>query len=289
MTLYRSKSNLIGLILMLWLSLGLMILDHRTQSLQILRSSVAVALQPLQLLAQFPGRFSDWLSETTATTSALRAVNTQLKAENQILKSRLQLFETLEAENRQLSSMLAASERVADEVLLAQLIDVGLEPLSRMLLIDKGSSDGVYVGQPVIDSEGVVGQVSRITPFTSAVTLVTDPNHALPVQIQRTGLRTVIFGTGDSNQLRAPYIGRNADLNEDDIFVTSGLGGRFPGGYPVAGIDRIIRDRNAAFLDVLAKPHARLDRRRNVLLIWPGKPQEKEPAISGETGERSDG
>ncbi|HJP26742.1 MAG TPA: rod shape-determining protein MreC, partial [Arenicellales bacterium] len=130
---------------------------------------------------------------------------------------------------------------------------------------------------------------SRITPFTSAVTLVTDPNHALPVQIQRTGLRTVIFGTGDSNQLRAPYIGRNADLNEDDIFVTSGLGGRFPGGYPVAGIDRIIRDRNAAFLDVLAKPHARLDRRRNVLLIWPGKPQEKEPAISGETGERSDG
>jgi rod shape-determining protein MreC len=245
-----------------------MAVDHRQQHLQFVRSALAVLTSPLQRLAQLPVTAVDWFSETFATRRRLREDNDALREANLVLKARLQKLDALEAENLQLRNLLDSSIKVGERVLIGELISVDLDPYTQQVTINKGSTSGVYEGQPVLDAEAVMGQVVHTTPFTSRVLLVTDTSHAIPVQVQRNGLRTIAVGTGRTNQLELPYLPINADIRQGDMLVTSGLGGTFPPGYPVASVSTVSRRAGEAFPHVLATPQAHLDRVREVLLVW---------------------
>lgn len=146
---------------------------------------------------------------------------------------------------------------------------MSLEPFSRRLLVRRGSNDGVYVGQPVIDAYGIVGQVTHVAPHVSTVTLITDPSHAIPVLDNRSGLRAMVFGSGDQEALNVPYLSGVADIKEGDLLVSSGMGGTFPAGYPVAVVTEVEHNPSEGFLTVRARPAARLNHGKQVLLIWP--------------------
>jgi rod shape-determining protein MreC len=267
-------------------SIVLMAVDHRQHHLQFVRSALAVLTAPLQGIAQLPVSAVDWFSETFATRHRLQDDNATLREANLILKARLQKLEALEAENLQLRNLLDSSIKVGERVLIGELISVDLDPYTQQITINKGSTSGVYEGQPVLDAEAVMGQVVHTTPFTSRVLLVTDTSHAIPVQVQRNGLRTIAVGTGRTNQLELPYLPINADVRQGDMLVTSGLGGTFPPGYPVAVVSTVSRRAGEAFPHVLATPQAHLDRVREVLLVWTMSPlqvlQAQEQARSAE-------
>ena len=252
-------------------SIVLMLADHRLDIVVPLRNVAGLVVQPLQDVVSTPQKLRGWFSEVLQPFNELRQAHAELKAENDLLKARLQLFESLRKENERLSSLLSASKKVADEVLLAELIEVSLDPFTHRVLVNKGSRNNVYMGQPVIDTEGVVGQVTRTTLYRSAVTLITDPNHAIPVQIRRNGLRAVVQGTGSAQNLEIPFLTPHVDIRKGDVLITSSMGGRFPAGYPVAEVTNIIKDVNEPFLEIVAVPIARLDYAKEVLLVWPGQ------------------
>jgi rod shape-determining protein MreC len=180
-------------------------------------------------------------------------------------------LEALEAENKRLRDLLGSAARVADRAVVAELVEVSLEPFTRKIVVAKGSRDSVYLGQPVIDAYGIIGQVTEVGPYASKATLITDPGHAIPVLVNRNGLRTIVFGTGAPDRVNVPYLTATADIREGDLLVSSGMGGRFPPGYPVAQVTAVVKDPNEAFLKISAKPMARLNYGKEVLLIWPGE------------------
>ena len=177
------------------------------------------------------------------------------------------MLSTLEEENKDLRALLDASERLEEKITLAELRDVNLDRDNHRVAIDRGLRDAVYVGQAVIDDKGVIGQVTEVMPLSSIVVLITDPGHALPVQVQRTGLRTVVNGIGSVSNLQVPYLNQNADVQLGDVLISTGMGGRFPNGYPVAVISDIETKEDEAFIKVLASPIANLDRSNYVLLL----------------------
>lgn len=250
------------------LSLALLVLDHRFHHLQQLRSTLAFLTYPLQYLADLPFTASHWLDETTSSRSSLSEDNRALRDENLRLRAELQKYESLQAENMRLRDLLDSSFKIGDRVLVAELSAVDLDPYKQQVIINKGSASGAFEGQPVLDAHAVMGQVTNVAPFASTVLLITDTSHALPVQVLRNGLRTIAVGTGRIDTLKLPYLPTNSDIVEGDLLVTSGLGGKFPPGYPVATVTRIDRSPDAPFSDVLAQPRAHLDRSREVLLVW---------------------
>jgi rod shape-determining protein MreC len=248
-------------------SLLLMVMDHRLHYLEPVRSALAVTVYPLHYLASLPVRVSDWIGETLNTREELQQSNEAYRQENLRLKGKLQRFEALEAENIRLRDLLDSSLKVGDQVLVAELISIDLDPYKQQVLIDRGSSSGVFLGQPVLDANAVLGQVIHVSPMTATVLMITDPAHALPVQVNRNGLRTIANGTGRINELELPHLPNNADIREGDLLVTSGLGGHFPPGYPVARVTQVIREPGQPFARVLATPNAHLERVREVLLV----------------------
>lgn len=244
--------------------------DHKGRHLESLRSILATLVYPLQYAVDLPIQTGSWLAETATSRTRLLSENERLRRENLRVKSRLEKFAELEAENRRLRSLLDSSIKVGDRVLIAELLSVDMDPFARRIVLNKGTRDGVYRGQSLIDSNGVMGQVVQTGPFSSNALLITDPSHALPVQVHRTGFRAVAVGTGPQNQLELLHIPNNADLRIGDLLVTSGLGGRFPAGYPVGHIVSVERDRGRPFALVRVEPTARLERNREVLLVWPG-------------------
>jgi len=264
------------------LSLVLMVLDHRFAHLHQLRTTLSVATYPLQILAELPVTASQWLQEITTTRSELVSNNEALRAQNLKLSAELQKFESLQAENIRLRNLLDASYKVGDRVLIAELSAVDLDPYKQQVVISKGSTSGVYEGQAVLDADAVMGQVIQVTPFSSTVLLITDPSHSIPVQVLRSGLRTIAVGSGRVNELNLPYLPTNSDIREGDLLVTSGLGGKFPSGYPVARVTRIDRAPNNAFAEISAEPAAHLDRSREVLVVWSVTPA---PTIAEEAPE----
>jgi rod shape-determining protein MreC len=158
-------------------------------------------------------------------------------------------------------------------VLVAELIGVSPDPLDHIVIVNKGSNDGVYQGQPLLDAFGLMGQVVSVTPYTAEVMLITDNTHAIPVQITRNNVRTVVEGVGDLYSLRLRFVSSAMDIKEGDILVSSGLGGRFPIGYPVAQVDSIEHDSGEPFATVVARPAAQLDRSRHVLLVFSEQPE----------------
>lgn len=264
------------------LSVGLIVADHRHHHLDLLRSTLSVVVYPLHYLAALPERMARALGMKMTDEETLRHENRSLRRENLVLKGRLQQLEALEAENMRLRDLLGSSFKIGDRVLIAELTSVDLDPYRQQVLINKGASSGVFVGQPVLDANAVMGQVVRVNPLASTVLLITDPAHALPVQVNRNGLRTVAAGTGLVNRLELAHLPNNADVREGDLLVTSGLGGHFPPGYPVARVAEVRREPGKPFATVIAEPTARLDRSREVLLVWTLPPSLLDQALTAQ-------
>ena len=252
-----------------------MIVDFRSQYAHYVRSTLAVLVTPLQVVATIPQEVADRINIWFISSEGLRDEHEVLKSEHVQLKAKLQKMQALERENENLRHLLHAAKRVPDRVLMAELIEVSLDPYTHKILVDKGLNDGAHIGQPVFDPGGVMGQITQVMPFTSAVTLITDPSHALPVQVQRNGLRAIAFGTGKSDRLRISYLSPNADIRVGDVLLSSGLGGRFPVGYPAARIIAVKNDPGEAFLSIDAIPVAQIDRASQVLLVWRGEQKQK--------------
>lgn len=275
----RVPSHLARLVFFALLSLVLMVQDHRGQQLERIRAGLSLLAYPVLLLAALPGRIGGAVLDFFVSEQTLRDSNEKLRAERQALLAQLQQYESLEQENHRLRGMLGSAGRVADRALVAEMLEANPEPFTRKIIVSKGSRDRVYVGQPVIDAHGVMGQVTQVAWDHSRATLLTDPGHAIPVLAVRSGLRAVVLGTGDQNRLRIPYLTATADIREGDLLVSSGMGGTFPAGYPVAQVARIVNDPNESFLEISARPAARIGHGTQVLLIWPGaKPQPAEGA-----------
>ena len=213
------------------LALALIVADHRYQHLDLLRSSLSVFVYPVHYLASLPSTLAWRVQGRMADEQELRRQNKSLRQDNLLLKARLQQFEALRVENMRLRDLLGSSFKIGDRVLIAELMSVDLDPYRQQVMIDKGASSGVFVGQPVLDANAVMGQVVRVNPLSATVLLITDASHGLPVQVNRNGLRTIAQGTGLINRLELPHLPKNADVRPGDLLVTSGLGGHFPPGY----------------------------------------------------------
>ena len=254
--------------LLVCFSLALMAIDHRMHYLDNVRVAISVVVYPVQYLVNFPTSASSWLGENLQSRDSLIAENKKINSKNVFLEAQMQKYISLEIENMRLRRLLDASERLTDRVLTAELLAVDLDPFSHQVLINKGMRHDAYKGQPILAADGVYGQVVQVMPLTSSVMLLTDPAHALPVQVNRNGLRTIAQGTGSVDKLDLLHIPNNADIKEGDMLVTSGLGGVFPAGYPVATVVSVEPDGRQPFATVTAKPLAKLDKSREVLLVW---------------------
>ena len=255
-------------LLLIALSVGLMVADHRQHGLALIRSGLSAAAWPLQMLVHSPVAAWDWLSASTRTRHELLAENEALRSAARENDLKLLRLEAIEQENRRLRALVNAAPRDAERVQAATVLRVDLDRLRHRVLIDRGARDGVSRGQPVIDASGIVGQTTNVGPLAAEVILLSDPTHAVPVQVERNGLRTIAVGSGDSERLTLPYLPRNADVQVDDLLVSSGLGGVFPAGLPVARVAEVKRDPSQPLAIVSAKPAAALDRDREVLLLW---------------------
>lgn len=250
------------------LGIVLMFVDNREKHLDAVRNAIGAAVYPLRVIVDAPARLWDWTSETTQSRDDLLLENSRLRAEQLLTRARLQRLNSLEAENARLRAMLDAREQFEDRVRVAEIMAVDANPFRHSLVIDVGSSDGVYDGQAIVDAVGVVGQVINTGPLTSEALLISDPGHALPVEVNRNGLRTIAVGSGEIDRLDLPFLPNNADIRAGDLLITSGLGGAFPAGYPVAVVDSVTRIPQDPFADVSARPAAALDQVREVMLIW---------------------
>lgn len=256
-------------------SVVLMTVDHRFQHLEKVRTVLSTALSPLQTLVSLPVELGDWAGETFASRQSLLEENAELHAWRLQQQASLQRQEALLEENARLRRLLGASQRVPEEVTVAELVAVDVDPYRHQVVVNKGLRDGVHLEQPLLAAEGVMGQILHLDAFSATAILITDPSHALPVQINRTGMRTVARGTGTPNRLQLPHIPNDADIQVGDLLVTSGLGGRFPRGYPVGEVTLVERDPGRPFATVTANPSAQLDRSLEMLLVK-RRPDEKE-------------
>lgn len=267
----RTPSNLTRFVLLALLSVSLMLLDARGHHLQKIRAGLTVLFVPIQIVAAIPVRVGGSVIDFIRGDESLRKEAARLRSEQPILLARLQKYEAIEAENAHLRQLLGTSALVADRAVVAELLEVASEPYRHAVVIAKGAKDGLYLGQPVIDTYGIRGQVSEVGILQSTAILITDPSHAIPVQVNRNGLRAIAFGTGTADSVSIRYLTASADIKEGDLLVSSGIGGGFPFGYPVAKVKKIVNDPNESFLDISATPLARLSHNKEVLLIWPAK------------------
>ncbi|MBV6422780.1 MAG: Cell shape-determining protein MreC [Steroidobacteraceae bacterium] len=261
------------------LAVILMFLDQRGHWLDYARYGLSAAAYPVQLAVNSPSAAWHWLRGIAATRATLQQENSALRAENRALELRTLRIEALESENAKLRALAAALPDVAQKWLPAEVLNVELSTLRQRVVINKGASSGVFKGQAVLASGGLMGQVMRTGPWSSEVILITDPEHAVPVQVLRSGLRTIAVGQGNSGVMTLPYLPVNSDIKVDDLLVTSGLGGVFPAGYPVARVTDVGRDPGQPLAQVHAQPLAAIDRDREVSLVWfmPGHPAAPAP------------
>ena len=243
-------------------------LDNREHHLDAVRRVIGVAVYPIQIVVDTPARAWSWMRDLSASKNQLQLENSRLRTEALITRARMQELAALKAENDRLRAMLDAREQVRGEVRVAGIMAVDANPYRHNIVLDVGSREGVYDGQAIVDASGVVGQVIETGLSTSQAILISDPDHALPVVVNRNGLRTVAFGTGEYKRLSLPFLANNADIQPGDLLVTSGLGGAFPSGYPVAVVDQVTRLPQESFAEVTATPAAALDQVREVMLIW---------------------
>ena len=282
-----SKGPSLNIRLFVCLTASLVLLAGEQQAmLPGLRAALAVAVYPLQQLVSSTVRAGQGIAEAFSTYADLVTENQRLRQEQMMLKTKLLKFAALEKENIRLRGLLETSFKLGEQVLIAELLEVNLVPYEHVVVVNKGSRFGIYPGQPVMDANGVVGQVLKVTPYNSEVMLITDPNHAIPVQVNRNGLRTIALGTGQIDRLSLPYLTSNADIQPGDLLVTSGMGGVFPQGYPVATVTTV-SSQTSPFAKVTATPVAQLDRNRELLMVW--SKSEPIPRISDQGSSTKEG
>jgi rod shape-determining protein MreC len=247
-----------------------MTIDHREHHLDSVRGGLSVLVYPLQWLVDLPGSTGEWFRESLSTRRELQEENASLRTQQLLLNTQLQKLEALEAENRRLRALLDSSFQVGKRpMLIAGLLSVDMDPYRHQIELNKGTLDHLFEGQPLLDSRGMMGQLIHVGPFTSTAMLIT------------------ALGTGTIDRLELPHIPDNADIRVGDLLVTSGLGGRFPPGYPVAEVIDVEQDPGRAFSHVTARPRALLDRSREVLVVWPPE-LEGPPPPPAPTADKSD-
>ena len=264
----QGPSATLRMIILVMASIVLMTVDHRWNHIEIVRNTLSHLLYPLQYTIDLPIRLYYWADETLSTHQTLLDENRNLNDIHLQSRVQLQKLDILERENARLRALLSATPKISEKTLIAEIINVDVDPYRHLIVLNKSSGDSVYKGQPIIDAQGVMGQLLYVNASSSTAMLITDASHALPVQIDRTGLRAVAFGTGKIDYLDLRHIPHNADIRTGDKLITSGLGGRFPPNYPVAVITHIERPAGESFAQVRAEPLAQLDHSREVLLVW---------------------
>ncbi len=254
-----------------------MTVDHRYRHLQVVRSSLATITYPLQYLAHLPTALGELLSESLAARTELLADNEQLREQALFNQAKLQRLALLEQENARLRLLLDSPVQKSNEqVLIAEILSVDLHPFKQLISINKGKSQGVFEGQPLIGAKGVIGQVVEVFPMHSNALLISDPNHALLAESNRTNLRALLVGSGKTDRVELKNVSSSADIRVGDLLHTSGLDGRYPPNYPIAEVTTINNLPGEAFLHVEARPLADLDTIREVLLLWTNLPTKAE-------------
>ncbi len=259
------------------LAIVLMSMDQHNHYVPRLRTAVESVLEPVFRLVGWPAQALQSLHDISRTHRQLLEQNRQLHKQLLETAGAVQTQAALEKENQRLRLLLNATKGRNYNFLFAEMVRVDLDPFSHKVWINLGENHGVVPGQAVIDGLGIVGQVEDVHRYSSTVRLISDPDHALPVQINRTGLRSVAFGTGQTSHLLMPNVPLQADIADGDVIVTSGLGDRFPPGFPVGEVARVERRGGGTFARVYVRPYAALDRGRELLLIVPApaKPQSR--------------
>lgn len=256
------------------LAIGLMWLDQRQGYLEAVRRGMSMVTYPIQVVVNSPGAFWDWLHDVFATRERLQKENADLKLKLRDADFRIMRFADLEQENLRLRGLRDATARVTQRFIVGEILRVDLNPYRQRVIVNKGTRDGVFKGQAILDATGVFGQITQVGTFSSEAILITDSEHMIPVQVNRNGLRTIAVGTGELSlrKLSLPFLATNADIKVGDLLVSSGLGGVFPAGYPVATVTKIDKAATQTLAAIAAEPAARLDRDREVLLIWGDEP-----------------
>lgn len=250
------------------------------------RGYLTLAVTPIQWIVDAPNRLIAMMDSTLEKREDLASDNEKLRADLLILARRLQRVEALQVENAYLRNLLSASEKIDERVELAELIGVNPNPFIHQIIINKGLQNQVFLGQPVLDADGVMGQVVEVGPYTSRVLLITDSQHAIPVEVNRSGFRSILLGKGNAHELLLDHVPDTADIRVGDSLVSSGLGQRFPTGYPVAVVTSIEHDPGRPFATVVAKPTARLDKSRHLLIAFRLEPQFELPDFNLEIEEK---
>lgn len=262
-----ARGTVLPALFLIAFSVSLMFVDQRYTYLESVRASVSVLVSPLRYLVSFPAMSGAWIKEWFNTHNTLVDENRLLREEERLLNARLQKMNVLQAENSRLRQLLGSSRKLSDEVIVAELLSVDQNPYRQLIELNKGSLDGLQDGQAVIDDYGVMGQIIHVGHNSSTVKLISDPEHVIPVQFIHSGMRSVAFGNGSTDELELRYLPATAAIKPGDELVTSGLGGRFPPDYPVATIVSVSLDKTHGFKSAKAVPKARLDSSREVLVI----------------------
>ena len=250
------------------LSAVLMIVDHMSNYLDEVRSGLTLVLTPILVAADIPAREVREIGELIRSRDDLKSSLGTLEKELILLKAKTEKMAALTAENNRLRDLLGSAAKLQDNVLVAELIGIDPNPEKHEVIIDKGGRDGVFVGQPLLDAQGLMGQVVSVSYFNSRVLLISDQSQSVPVQVSRSNLRLIAQGTGATNALDLKHVQDTADIRVGDLLVSSGLGDRFPVGYPVGIVNKVDHDPGRPFAVVTATPSALLDRSRHVLLVF---------------------
>ena len=251
----------------MFVALVLVVLDLKWAQMKQTRSYLSLLITPLQWVVDTPAQVADELSDVLVTRTQLIDDNRRLRQEALLLRQRVSQMASLTAENVRLRELLNGRNRLDQDVMLTELIGVNPDPFQHQIILNRGSEDNAYVGQAVLDSGGIMGQVVELSHYTSRAMLITDSRHAIPVEVNRNGFRSIALGNGSVNQLELGHVPDTADIREGDLLVSSGLGGRFPRGYPVAKVISVKRDPGQPFALVKAEPTAMLNKSRHILLV----------------------
>lgn len=257
------------LVLVLFFSALLIFFDHKMNSFESARGFLQSMISPLQYLATAPKQMMNWAAENIVTRRQLIADNEQYKINELVFHEQALQLDIVKKENERLRALLASPLRGDARKMVAEILAVDSDPYTHQVVINRGANDGVFEGQAVIDDEGIVGQILHVGTSSSRVLLITDVTHAVPVRISRNGVRLIASGVGVIDRLTHNHVPHSTDIRVDDVLVTSGLGGKFPEGYPVAKVSSVVQDESREFARIQSQPVAKIDRLRYVLLLWP--------------------
>ena len=257
--------------LVLFCSALFIFFDHKIGSFDTARGYLQSLVSPLQYMANTPKQLLTWASENITTRKHLIDENQRYKINELKFKQQLLELDIVKAENNRLRSLLASPLRLGTKIMVAEILSVNNDPYSHQVVINRGANDGVYEGQPVLDEKGIVGQILHVGTTSSRVLLITDLTNAIPVRIKRNGIRLIATGSGQIDRLTHNFVPHSTDIHQGDLLVTSGLGGKFPEGYPVARVISVNQDESRPFARVVSEPVAQIDRLRYLLLLWTDK------------------